>query len=54
MKNGDKNDLLNSLDESFTSLQTILDGVDLELRVYPDPSGELETFLGTSPTGIVR
>ena len=46
MKNGDKNYLLNRLAESHSAIQDILEGVDLELRVYSAADWRVRDVLG--------
>jgi hypothetical protein len=44
--NGDKNFLLNRLSETHSAIQTILEGLDLELRVYSDSDWRIRDILG--------
>lgn len=46
MNNGDKNNLLERLAESHSAIQRILEGIDLELRVYSDADWRIRDILG--------
>jgi len=46
MNSGDKNYLLDRLAETHSAIQSILEGVDLELRVYSDTDWRIRDILG--------
>jgi hypothetical protein len=46
MDSGMKHDLLERLAQSFQALKATLEGVDLELRVYPDSDWRIRDILG--------
>jgi hypothetical protein len=46
MRSRDKNYLLKRLAETHSAIQTILEGIDLELPVYPDSDWRIRDILG--------
>lgn len=46
MNNGDKNSLVDKLTEAHSDIKRILEGVDLELRVYLDSDWRIRDILG--------
>lgn len=46
MSNGDKNYLLERLTESYSAIQMVIEGIDLELRVYSDTDWRIRDILG--------
>ena len=46
MNSGDKNYLLDRLAETHSAIQRILEGIDLELRVYSDTDWRIRDILG--------